>query len=281
MEQPKEQRTPSKKSGSKRSTKSRARPQRHKLSYKTRAATWLEPRILMITTGVTLLGVLFQVIAIATESWLIMNVHGEGVYRNSSGKFLLEAYTGLWRLCRVELEKKVDQAGKEVEIVHETCERHNLFPKGDDKNEGQPIDSHHLARKGISTFDYTRTAIAFTLMALFIMAIGHCFAFYALRRPRYIIKRLAALLHFMTAACLLVLNEVFIKTVDHEKKSMPDRIPLESVTRYGYSFILSWIVFVLFILAGLIFLFMSHKKKPEYTDGNEAIEDEPVEIFRR
>lgn len=45
--------------------------------------------------------------------------------------------------------------------------------------------------------DYTRTAIAFTIIAIVIMTIGHAFAFYALRRPRYIIKRLAALLHFM------------------------------------------------------------------------------------
>ncbi|PVD38733.1 hypothetical protein C0Q70_01355 [Pomacea canaliculata] len=99
------------------------------------------------------------------------------------------------------------------------------------------------------------------------MIIGHSFAFYAVRRPRYIIKRLAALLHFMT--------------VEHEKEHMPERIPPEAHTEYGFSFVLSWIVFVLFVLAGLVFLLMSHKRKPEYADNNDAIEDEPMQLGRR
>ncbi|CAL1531324.1 unnamed protein product [Lymnaea stagnalis] len=278
----KAKRTPSKKSGSKRSKRGRSMPQREKLSYRSQAATWLEPRILLITTGVTLLGVFFQIIAISTESWLILNAPG-GIYRNASGKFLTEAYTGLWRLCRVEIEKKSNADGKLIEETHESCERHNLFPTPEEVRENTNYDNHHLDFdvKNMIKIDYTRTAIAFTIIALVIMLIGHAFAFYALRRPRYIIKRLAALLHFMTAACLLVLNEVFVKTVEHEKKNMPGRIPIEAETHYGYSFVLSWIVFVFFVIAGLIFLFMSHKKKPEYADGNEAMEDEPMEIFRR
>ncbi|KAL8595018.1 hypothetical protein ACOMHN_001997 [Nucella lapillus] len=128
--------------------------------------------------------------------------------------------------------------------------------------------------------DYTRTAIAFTIIAFFITVIGHCFAFYALRRPRYIIKRLAALLHFMTAACLLVLNEVFVKTVEHEKENMPERIPRDAATTYGYSFILSWIVFVVFVLAGMVFLLLSHKRKAKYADNNDAVEDEPMHLGR-
>ncbi|GFN81911.1 voltage-dependent calcium channel gamma-1 subunit [Plakobranchus ocellatus] len=155
---------------------------------------------------------------------------------------------------------------------YESCEPHNLFPSSEDFQKSTEYERHHL--------DYTRTAIAFTIIALVIMVIGHAFAFYALRRPRYIIKRLAALLHFMTAACLLVLNEVFVKTVEHEREKMPERIPRDAHTHYGFSFVLSWLVFVIFVLAGLIFLFTSHKKKAEYADGTEALEDEPMEIRR-
>nr|KAG5710485.1 hypothetical protein BaRGS_022303 [Batillaria attramentaria] len=128
---------------------------------------------------------------------------------------------------------------------------------------------------------YTRTAIAFTIIALVIMLIGHCFALYSVRRPRYIIKRLTALLHFMTAACLLVLNEVFVKTVEHEKEHMPDRVPIEADTSYGFSFVLSWIVFIIFVLAGMVFLFMSRKRKNEYADRDDALEDEPMQLGRR
>lgn len=46
--------------------------------------------------------------------------------------------------------------------------------------------------------DYMRTGTAFGIIAVTVMVIGHMFAFYALRRPRYIVKRLTALIHFMT-----------------------------------------------------------------------------------
>ena len=43
-----------------------------------------------------------------------------------------------------------------------------------------------------------RTGTAFGIIAVTIMLISHMFAFYAIRRPRYIVKRLTALIHFMT-----------------------------------------------------------------------------------
>ncbi|XP_012935879.1 uncharacterized protein LOC106011290 [Aplysia californica] len=271
----------SSKKGSRRNPRERARPQRQR-TYRSRAASWLEPRLLLIATATTMLGFVLQIIAISTDSWLILDAP-DGIFRNASGKYLVEAYTGLWRLCRVEIEKKMGPNGKWIEEKHESCEPHNLFPSEDEIQSNKDFDSHYLDFdvKDLIQMDYTRTAIAFTIIALMVMAIGHGFAFYALRRPRYIIKRLAALLHFMAAACLLVLNEVFVKTVEHEKENMPGRIPLQAETHYGYSFILSWLVFCFFVLAGLVLLFTSHKKKAEYADSSEALEDEPMEIFRR
>lgn len=46
--------------------------------------------------------------------------------------------------------------------------------------------------------DYVRTGSAFAIISLLIMMLGHIFAFYTLRRPRYIVKRLTSLMHFMT-----------------------------------------------------------------------------------
>ncbi|RUS73715.1 hypothetical protein EGW08_018521, partial [Elysia chlorotica] len=151
------------------------------------------------------------------------------------------------------------------------CEPHKLSLTDDEIQKSTEYERHQL--------DYTRSAIAFTIIALVIMVIGHLFAFYALRRPRYIIKRLVALLHFMSAACILVLNEVFVKTANHEKDNY-DKDLNDSSFSYGYSYVFSWIVFVIFVLAGLTFLFTSHKKKAEYADGTEALEDEPMEIRR-
>lgn len=71
-----------------------------------------------------------------------------------------------------------------------------------------------------------------------------------------------------------------MKTIEHEENKH-GTLHVDAVTHFGYSFVLSWLVFVFFVLGGLIFLFMSHKKKAEYADSNEALEDEPMEIFRR
>ncbi|XP_070188142.1 voltage-dependent calcium channel gamma-1 subunit-like [Littorina saxatilis] len=247
-----------------------------------------ELKALLAATAGTLLGLVLQMVAVSTNSWLLLELPNKGLYRNATGRHLVEAYSGLWKICRVEVLRTAREDGSVTESEHTECQSHNLFPSEDEIQRNKDYDQHHLGdncgrRRSPhrnDCGDYTRTAIAFTIIALVITIIGHSFAIYSLRRPRYIIKRLAALLHFMTAACLLVLNEVFVKTVNHEKENMPERIPREAETSYGFSFVLSWIVFVMFVLAGLVFLIYSRKKKAEYADG-EDLEDEPMQLGRR
>ena len=54
----------------------------------------------------------------------------------------------------------------------------------------------------VSFSDYSRTETAFAVIALLLMLIGHVFVFYSLREPRYMFKRLTALMHFMTGKLL-------------------------------------------------------------------------------
>ena len=54
--------------------------------------------------------------------------------------------------------------------------------------------------------DYSRTETAFAVIALLLMLIGHVFVFYSLREPRYMFKRLTALMHFMTGINMFVYN---------------------------------------------------------------------------
>ncbi|XP_076458419.1 voltage-dependent calcium channel gamma-1 subunit-like isoform X2 [Babylonia areolata] len=233
----------------------------------------LEMKAMLAATVGTILGLVLQVVAVSTPHWVELTLPGQGLYRNSTGRRLVAAYTGLWRLCRVEVVRTVEDGGKVAESEETNCEAHDLFPSEHDIERNHNFDQQHL--------DYTRTAISFTIIALVLVVIGHCFAFYTLRRPRYIIKRLTALLHFMTAACILVLNEVFSKTTDHEQDSVSGRLPIQAETSYGFSFVLSWIVFVIFLLAGLVFLFLSHKRKAEYADeAEEGLEDEPMHLGR-
>ena len=85
-----------------------------------------------------------------------------------------------------------------------------------------------------------------------------------------------------SAACLLVLNEVYIKSVDHGIAHIPARHPKMSDYKYGFSFILSWISFSVYFLAGCMFLFASHKRKSEMADDDDerAEQDEPMRLGR-
>lgn len=49
----------------------------------------------------------------------------------------------------------------------------------------------------LAIVDFRRTEAAFSIIALVIMFLGHLFALYTFKRPRYIHKRLTGLLHVM------------------------------------------------------------------------------------
>ncbi|XP_071107918.1 voltage-dependent calcium channel gamma-1 subunit-like isoform X1 [Haliotis cracherodii] len=240
-----------------------------------------ERRALIVATVCTVVGFLFQIVAICTNNWLVVSIPG-GVYRNASRRYLVQAFSGLWRICRVEVSRLVAD-GKTVETRHDECESHNLFPSEDEIRQNKAIDSHYLdGPNELIKIDYTRTAIAFTIIALILMVIGHMFAVYTLKRPRYIIKRLTALLHLMTAACILVLNEVFSRSVEHGLEHLPDKYPQGVESSYGFSYVFSWLVFVVYVAAGLLFLFISHKRKADMADTVDVMaeQDEPMQLGR-
>ncbi|KAL8595015.1 hypothetical protein ACOMHN_001994 [Nucella lapillus] len=80
----------------------------------------LEMKALLAATVGTLLGLLLQVVAVATNSWLLLDVPEElGLQPNATGRWLLTAYTGLWSLCRVELVRKRREDGSLEESERE------------------------------------------------------------------------------------------------------------------------------------------------------------------
>lgn len=81
---------------------------------------------------------------------------------------------------------------------------------------------------------------------------------------------------------MVVMNEVFIRTTEYGEANLPARIPAGAQYQYGYSFVLSWIVFVFYIAAGIAFLVLSHKRKAKMGDLEDALadEDEPMQIRR-
>lgn len=225
---------------------------------------------ILATTVCTVVSYLLQIVAMCTDYWFILLIP-RGYYRNSSGLYMIKATLGLWRVCRVEVSNVSDVNSP---IKNEYCEPHNMFPSKEQLQNNPEIDAQLI--------DYMRIETAFSVISIFLMFLVHIFAFYSFKRPRYVIKRLTALLYMMTAACLLVLNEVYIKSVDHGIAHIPARHPKTADYNYGFSFILSWISFVIYFLAGCIFLFISHKRKSDMADDDDELaeQDEPMRLGR-
>ena len=83
------------------------------------------------------------------------------------------------------------------------------------------------------------------------------------------------------AGCLFVSIEVMRNSVEYEREKLPKRHPEGSKISYGFSFALAWVVFALYLLAGLIFLVFSTKRKGAKAISElEAQENEPIHLRR-
>ena len=62
-----------------------------------------ELKALLAATAGTLLGLVLQMVAVSTNSWLLLDLPSEGVPRNKSGQasVVVDACIGLWKICRV------------------------------------------------------------------------------------------------------------------------------------------------------------------------------------
>ncbi|KAH3864169.1 hypothetical protein DPMN_027184 [Dreissena polymorpha] len=226
-----------------------------------------ERKLLFGFTALTILGYLLEIIAVSTDSWLLFYIEG-GLYQNATNTTLIRVYSGLWRICKVSRRVANDPSTQE-----ERCDFHNFFPSKKEIIYDKTMDKQIL--------DYMRTGCAFSIITILLMFLVHLFAVYTIRRPRYTIKRLTALIYLMTAACIVVMNEGFIRTTEYAHEHLPERFPTSANHEYGYSFALSWIVFVFYVCAGLVFLFTSHKRKAKMADSEDDLAvDEPVQLRR-
>jgi len=71
----------------------------------------------------------------------------------------------------------------------------------------------------------------------------------------------------------VVCIEIFEGSISYAEDNLPKFYPPSAHHNYGYSFVLAWISFVLFLLAGIVILFYSRKEK-------NADKDQPVILGR-
>ncbi|XP_023234027.1 voltage-dependent calcium channel gamma-7 subunit-like [Centruroides sculpturatus] len=209
-----------------------------------------EQRALLVITVASIAAILLWMVAMGTEYWFYVEVPN-GVYTNKTDTMFLKSHSGLWKLCKTEVK---NVSGREAKIV-------SIFV---------------IIFLFFLIIDYTRTETAFSIISLCLMVMGLGFSLYTFKEPRYMFKRLAGGVHFLTAATVLVVIEVLINSIKYEERYLSARHPKGASLHYGFSFVLGWITFVVFIIAGCLFIYCSRKRKGDKAPSEyHAREDEP------
>ncbi|XP_015590874.1 transmembrane protein 114 isoform X2 [Cephus cinctus] len=234
-----------------------------------------ERRVLLGCTALVGLSACVWAIAIGTDHWFTVQVPDEeGLPLTDAGKEgrrLLYRHTGLWRGCTIGI-MPVDTNKSEM-IPYKECKYLEMFPTKKIL-EGNP---------GLNptVINYSRTQVSFAVMSMIIMLMGFTFSIYTFRNPRYMFKRLAGGIHFITAGCTMVVIQVLLSSVEYESKYVLQTFPKGAIFRYDYSLILAWFVFLGNLVSGCAFMLFSKKRKRDKAPTEEiAMADEPTIIGR-
>ncbi|KAH0952074.1 hypothetical protein HN011_008386 [Eciton burchellii] len=234
-----------------------------------------ERRILLGCTILVGLSTFVWSVAIGTDHWYTLKSPDDkglplGGIANA-GKKLIYKHMGLWKGCITGLTP--ESANSTNLVPFEKCEYLNMFPTEIQIKLDPSVDPTMLT--------YFRTQVSFALISLFVMIMGFCFSVYTFLNPRYMFKRLAGGIHFITAACNMAVIQVLLSSIEYESNHVLENFPKGALMRYHFSLVLAWIVFLCNFMAGFIFMLFSRKRKRDKAPTEEiAMADEPTIIGR-
>ncbi|XP_076303130.1 transmembrane protein 114-like [Lasioglossum baleicum] len=232
-----------------------------------------ERRILLGCTVLVGLSVCIWLVAIGTDHWFAIDSpskEGLPIGDPAKGRRLIHKHMGLWSGC---VEGILPKSQNSTEMIpFKECKNLDLFPS----------EKQFKLNPGLNTVvNYSRTQVSFAIISLFVMIMGFFFSIYTFRNPRYMFKRLAGGIHFISAACNMVVIQVLFSSIEFESKHLHASLPTDAMVRYDFSLILAWIVFLCNLLAGCAFMLFSRKRKREKAPTEEiAMADEPTIIGR-
>ncbi|XP_054719183.1 voltage-dependent calcium channel gamma-8 subunit-like [Uloborus diversus] len=220
-----------------------------------------ERKLLVAATAGLILAFILWTVAVSTDFWFhVSSSDGTPIYMNRTNSFFVRSHSGLWTIC-----KYIHANGTLTSLASKNCHNHRLFPTTEFLQKNPEVDRTIL--------DYTRTETAFAIISFCLIAMGFGFSVYTFKEPRYMFKRLAGVVHFISAGAVLVVIEVVVNSVQYEEQFLQDRHPKGAIWSYGYSFAVAWMTFVVLVACGATFLICSGKKKGDR--ATQSNDDEP------
>ncbi|KAH6943587.1 hypothetical protein HPB50_024774 [Hyalomma asiaticum] len=262
----------SKKSRSTRSTSSRRKRRERRFEEAAagpeedpKAVLQSERRALLWATLAAMLGFFLWIICIGTEQWVTVAAPESGpVYVNRTKSFFFYANMGLFRMCRTTAPAMPNGTPGAEES---SCSFFSVFPSEEAIRHDMEIDRTIL--------EYTRSEVAFCTLSLVMLLMGIGFSVYTFKEHRYMFKRLAGGVHFISAGVMMVVMEVENNSASYEERYLNSRLPKGCRWNFGFSYYFAWVTFSTYVIIGLTFMVCSRKRK-----GLTGVNDEPQIIGR-
>lgn len=102
-------------------------------------------------------------------------------------------------------------------VILDSCKYHNLFANADELAADPSVDEELL--------DLNRTAASFSVVTIFVMCLGFIFTVYTFLNPRYMFKRLAGGVHFISALSSVTVCKLMSSCVNHASKHLAYAFP--------------------------------------------------------